>query len=386
MTSVRTSMVFSLEDTFGGGIGSTYAWIAPSPGSYFDHTESRNTTRIQSAGSKTWDTVAYGKLEGTWNWNFVLDYNYLEFLYLIFEGATPGAGTATTIDGVTTYSYSFSKVNNKRIPSFCVRRVILNVMAGGLRSSSGGLDEIVYLKGCIVESVTFSRAANQSQMTVNMNGYYADSEMQKGTLTGTDYQPYAGNLMEYTCMFVDSDGNAQDNINESDYVANTETLSLTISNSAEMFNNVCTPIAKEYVEGLSKYTFSTTAYANDPSHYQQRMYSGGYNNTVLKPMVKGLKPIPKLLVLGYNKEIGGAITTHAQAYDASPQRMKIRILECVIRSLQWRSGDSEKLMDNISSTECKQITMDFLSPSADYSFTANDTNAIPANKMAIFEE
>lgn len=385
MTSVRSSMVFSLESDFGEGKGSGYEWIAPPPGTYFEHTESRNTTRVQSAGTKVWDTVAYGNLNGTWTWHFVLDYNYLEPLFLIFEGTAPAAGTPITVGDVTSYKYDFTKVDYARVPSFCVRRVILNRMAGGLRSSPGGLDEILYLKGCIIENVTFSRASGQSQMTVDMSGFYVDSQMEKGVLGRTDYQPYAGNLTEYTCLFIGdaSDDDIQD-LDEDDYVANTETLSFTINNSAEAIFNVCTPFAKEYSEGLSKYSFSTTAYSNDPSHYQQRVFSGGYSNTALKPMIKGLAPIPYMYILAYDQEINTEHPTHLAAYNASPKRVGITIKSCVIRSLPWKSGDSEKLQDVISSTECKQVLMECVSPSADFSFTSSDTNAIAPENMAIF--
>lgn len=377
MTSIRNSMVFSLEDDFGKGKGNGYAWIAPPPGSYFDHTNSRNVSRIQSTGTKIWDTLAYGKLEGTWNWNFILDYNYLEPLFLVFEKYRPSEGTPTTIGSTTSYTYTFSKTDSERIPSFCVRRVILNRMAGGLRSSDGGLDEIVYLKGCVCESITFSRAAGQSQMTVSMNGFYAHEVMEKGQLSKTDHVIYSGNLMEYTCLFING-------TSEDDYVANTESLSLGISNSAEAIFNVCTPFAKEYCEGISKYTFSTTAYSNDPSHYQQRVYSGGYDNTALQPKAKGMKPIPKMYILGYNQEMGETYITQRAAYDASPQRMMITITECAIKSLQWRSGDSEKLQDVISSTDCQQIEFTFASPADDFSFTSSDVNALGSSDLATF--
>ena len=75
MSSIRQSFLISLEDSFGGGIGSGNEWIAPPPGAYFDSTDARQTTRVQSTGSKTWDTFAYGRMNGSWNMTFMLDYS-----------------------------------------------------------------------------------------------------------------------------------------------------------------------------------------------------------------------------------------------------------------------------------------------------------------------
>lgn len=365
--------MFSLEDKFGEGRGEDYVWVAPPPGSYFDHTNTRNTTRVQSTGSKTWDTVAYGKMEGTWNWSYLFDYNYLEPLFLAFEGHEPGPGTSSSENGGY-YTYVFDKVNNGRVRPFVVRQVILNRMAGGLRSSMGGLDEILEIRGCVCTSLTISRAAGQSQFMVTLSGFYTDEEMTLGSFDKTDYRAYEGNLAEYSCLFIDG-------LTDDDYVANTESLTIKVENSAEAVYNICSPFAKEYYEGLSKYSFSTTAYANDPSHYQQRVYSGGVDNTADRPWSKGLAPIKDMYILSFNTEAAD-YSSRSEAYQASDMGMKVHIEDCVIKSLQWKSGNSEKLQDNISSAECRFISLEVRSPCDDFSFTANDANAVKDEDLA----
>ena len=91
MTSARQSQVIVLEKEFGkgrpyGANGRPLAdWIHVPPGSFMQFTLQRATTRINTSGSKFFDSVAYGQLRGKWDWNFVLDYNYLEPLLLVFD-------------------------------------------------------------------------------------------------------------------------------------------------------------------------------------------------------------------------------------------------------------------------------------------------------------
>lgn len=378
MTSVRQSIIYSLEDDdgFGTGKGDSYSWLAPPPGSFFDSTSSVATQRIQSAGSKYLDTIAYGKRSGTWRWTFPLDYNYLEPLYLVFEGSTPGAGTAQTVGSTTTYMYTFTKANAERVRSFTVRRVKLNVMAGGLRSTPntsgvlGGLDEIVELRGMVCTSVTFSRTSGTSQMNVEMSGFYTDEVMTKGRFGATDYQPYQGNLVEYSCLFIGS-------VADSNYVANTESLSITIDNQSEAVYNICTPIAKEYVENITNYTFSTTAYSNDPSHWEQRVYSGGFDNTALRPMTKGLKPIETMHIVSYDQTVDTSAPSWSGAIANSTKKVDIAITKCEVKSLQWQNGDGSKLQDVISSSMCQKIEFTILSPRNTTAFTDANDHYVP---------
>ena len=85
MPSIRKSIIFAIEDKLGGGLPKGGHYIHAPPHSFISHTPNRSTNRLNASGTKKFDTIAYGKVSGTWDWSFVLDYDYLEPLTLIFE-------------------------------------------------------------------------------------------------------------------------------------------------------------------------------------------------------------------------------------------------------------------------------------------------------------
>ena len=360
MTGVRESFIFALEDAFGEGKGNANPWIAPPPGSFFNSTHSRQATKIYTVGSKFFDTVAYGQLNGSFNWTFNFDYYYLEPLQLAFEKV----GYVPSADG-THYTHTFEKVNNMRVPSFSVRRKILNQMAGGPDYS----DEITELRGCVVRNISFSKAAGTSQLQVTFTGFYTDERMYKGELDATDYKPYEGKLSEYMCMFIGDVGSDA-------YVANTESLEFSLENNSDAVYNTCSPFAGIYYEGRTNVTFGTTCYSNNPSNYKQRVYSGGYKNDVFKPQAKGLKPIPKVTLAAYDKSIRddeyGDIDNYSQALADSDESMVVEITDVVIKSLTWPKGNDQKLPDTISSAECRNLKITIINTIPDT--TAQDSD------------
>ena len=332
-------MVFSLEDSFAEGKGSE-AWQAPPPGTFFSSTHSRGANKITAEGTKFWETVSWGTLAGSWDWSFTLDYDYMAPLLLAFESHD------VTDNGDGTYTHTFSKINNGRVPSFTVRRKVLNRMAGG----PDGADEIVELRGCVCKSISFSMSAGNSAMQVSMTGFYVEEKMYKGDLTSTDYQEYSGDLVEFACLFV---GDPSDE----NYVANTDSLSIGMDNSSAVVYSTCTPFGVEYYEGVTQCTFGTSCYSNDPSRYKQRVYSGGYNNSYLFPQSKNLAPISKLSVAAYSlavKDGHGENITECMAQ--SPKTAVFTLEKVVIKSLTWQKGDGSKLQDQISSTDCRKIS------------------------------
>ena len=136
---MRQSFCFRPEKEFGKPNTYTQAeidagadkWIAVPPGSFINTTHNRGATRINTAGAKIWDTVAYGQLTGSFEWTFMLDYNYLEPFYFLFEDFSEPTGTGEHI---------YSKKNNGRIKSFTIRRKMLNTIAGGPE----GMDEMEF--------------------------------------------------------------------------------------------------------------------------------------------------------------------------------------------------------------------------------------------------
>ena len=386
MTGIRMSFLYTLESNFGEGKDESHVWIAPPPGARFRCTMSRQATRVQATGTKHWDTYAYGTFQGSWDMTFMLDYNYLEPLYFAFE-ASDANGTEILRNGVGTgvFTYSFNKDDAKRVPSFCVRLLQLNRMAGGPE----GQDQIVELKGCVCKSITMARSAGSSQFQVTMSGFYVDEEMKKGNLGSTDYQPYEGNLTEYSCLYIGS-GSAT-TLDQCTYVANTESMTIAVDNSADAIYNVCSPFAQQYFEGITNYTFSAVTYRNNPENWEQRQYSGGYSNKdsnnqdILKPLAKGLKPMPLAWILTYDKEIDATNTTPIAAYKASERSLGVKITKCVLRSLERPNGDGSKLVDTISSADCQLIGLDFKTKVGNFSFDAPEEGHDPDNANAVMD-
>lgn len=360
MTSVRMSFVFAPEDEFKGGIGSK-KWIAPPPGSYFSSTGTRQTSAIYTTGSKKWETTAYGAYSGTWDWTFMLDYHYLEPFLLAFDNVyidnsdKPKIwGKDSTYDDYNGSIFKFAKGQTGRVPSFTVRRKILHRVAGGKE------DEMVELKGCVVNTISFSRSASTSQYQVQMSGTYANEEMTLGDLEETDYQSYDGELVEYSCVSIAD--KAEDEFKHSNYVANTDSISVSLQNNTNMVFNTCTPFATQYYEDRNQFQISTSCYSTDPKAYKTRMYSGGYANDKMKPMSKGLKPMEKMFISTFDKdcaEVDGDTTDDKlhNAFTKSDKYVLFEISKLVVKSMKWVNGDGSKLTDSLSSVDCKDITL-----------------------------
>ena len=385
MTAIRQSFLFELEDYFGKP-NATHHWIAPPPGSFINTTHNRGTTRVQSAGTKVWDTVAYGQLTGSWEWTFMLDYDYLEPLYFAFESLIEYECTGTAQNPTVTNNYTdhkYDKSNTGRVRSFTIRRKMLNRMAGGPENS----DEMEEIYGCVVRNISFSKAAGDSQIQVRMTGFFVDEAMVLGRLDATDYQEYDGHLAEYFCMFVGD--NPTDTLSQCHYVANTESLEISIENGADPIYNTCSPFASAYYENITNYSFSTSCYSNNPNNYKLRVYGGGRKvepvtdidgtRYISRPMAKGLAPMKKIYLIAYDGSARSydttseGTTTHVEdtditsadiiaAYNRSTKKICVDITDCVIKSLTWPKGDGSKITDNISSTECKRIKMTITNP------------------------
>lgn len=372
MTSVRQSFVFGVESEYGKGKSSGYKWIAPPPGSYISTEHSRAAQRVQSTGTKFWDTVAYGKLTGSFTWSFTLDYDYLEPFYLAFEEyVLPTEGnkdysTGNDKDNSGRYHtsgyFTFAKKDYSRVKSFTIRRKIINHITGNM-----GKDEMSELRGCVIRNVRMAKASNTSQVNVTFTGFYSNEELVEGTLDTTDFVPYDGKLAEYMCMYT-TDNDNPNTATDYAYVANTDSLELSIGNNLDAIFTTCSPFAKNYFEGVSDFAFSTSCYSDDPERYKLRVYGGGSkvkptatNGNTYVPATKGLTPLKGIKLCTYD----GVATDSTDDEPTSPSNlptsdniMIINIRECVIKSLTWPKGDS-KLQDVISSAECKNIWLEF---------------------------
>lgn len=358
MTGVRQSIVFQIEDNFGEGnpvrtdsegLAVNY-WVAAPPGTYFTSTHRRDTKRIQSMGSKFWDTVAFGPLSGTWEWSFYLDYNYPEPLFLIFEG---GYNTNVRSRNVL----QFTKHNDKRIPSFCIRRKLLNSLINGAEN------EMTILKGCVVTNATFSKPSNASYLQVRMTGFYASEELytfEPEDMDKTDYTEYEGNLVEYGCLTSAELTDADEN--NASLIQNTDSVAISIANSAEAIYNTCAPFATNYSEGISKIQFSASSYSNHPSYYQSGVLTGGqrFNRNIvgkMYAMAKGAAPLHDAYLTSYNamaRDTGGII---GLAYAQSTRSSEIHLRDVVMAAITRQKGDNGKLMDSVSNCPVRKLTM-----------------------------
>ena len=374
MTGIRQSIVFRIEKSFaedpytkeaaqGGTIGSDeQMWIEVPPGSYFQNTHTRSTAKIYGMGAKFYEMPEYGALSGSWEWTFPLSYEYLEPLLLAFEDySAPSEGSDYHV---------FRKANAKRVCSFAVRRKILNRIAGGPDKS----DEVDYIMGCVVKSFRISRSAGSSKATVTMSGMYSKDRMVKGNLESTDYTTRSANLVEYGCLIYD-DMPGNDVISKPAVVDCVDSITLSVDNGVSPISSTCTPFAVGYYEGKSSCTFGITAYANDPGRIKQRTYSGGYlskDKLPTAPMTRTMKPLPVATVFSFNlnrdtfsnsDEVGftstGASMDPIDRFRNSDYSAMFIIKDTIVKSISWQKGDGGRLMDQISSAECKDISLMF---------------------------
>lgn len=346
MTGIRQSFIFAFEDEFGKGKG-TRNWIQPPPGSQFEFTPNRQTTDIYGMGDKFRQNVAYGQFSGTWNWTYMLDYVYLEPLMLAFEkvggrfygDADYGKPDANGI-------FTFEKVNGHKVPSFVTRVKKLNRIVGGNSTK----DELTECKGCFVQQISFSRSASSAQYQVNLSGAYVDEQDVVGDLDSLDWKAYTPKLVEYSCLF------QGDEVDDDNYVANTESLSLTIGNNANAVYNICTAFANIFYEGNAQFQFNTVMYSWNPEIWRLRANSGGYDNTHMKPMAKNLRPLDDLMVASYNKSMRDyGYNTMTDAFENSDYYVTFHIEGAVIKGVKRPSGDGSKIIDTVSSSNCTRI-------------------------------
>ena len=399
MTGIRQSIVFSKEKEgeYGQGKDPAAKWLAPPPGTFFTSTHSRNVQRIQTTGSKFWDAQAYGQLGGSWSWTFTMDYNYLEPFYFLFESVESfdandtnevsaskiDKGMGVTMSDTTGKIHKFQKINNDRVKSFTVLRKINNQMVGGTKN------EITQLTGCVVKSFQFQRSAATSKIDVSLSGFYSNERLlaenaDLNSIWKTDYKDYDdsdGGLIEYSCLYAGGLGDGE-------YMANTESISIGVDNSAAAVYSICSPFASNYYEGLTNISFSTTCYSTDPLQCKTRLYSGGFTNTppqvdgAYVPMSKGMKPVPKMCIGCYSNQINRDDPTYepdpthqdslpsnndqgntannkkvSEAFADSVFALGFQLDQVVIKSLPWQKGDGSKLQDSISSSEVQKLTM-----------------------------
>lgn len=357
MTEIRKSIVFK---KIGSDFGSTDAitkadettgWSVFPPGTHFSFTASRQAEGIYGTGNKFREAVSYGAFSGSWNLSFILDYNHLEPLEMIFEKVTSNVPDASSTE--TSATFTFEKANTSRVGHYAFRIKQMNEIAGG----PSGSDEVVTLYGCVAKQISISRTAQSSQASVEMNGTFANMRTQLGKLASTDYKEYADDteITQYSCMFMDSFG-------DSNYVADVDSHTVTVENAVNFVYNTCKAFATGYFEGRTTIQWNAQTYSNDPQNkFRLRVNSGGVDSTHLRPMCKGLKPMSKTIFTTYSgttcsddksNEYGEGIV---EAHDKSKYSMDIELTKSVVKSITYPKGESGKMSDALSSVDCAGI-------------------------------
>ncbi len=365
MTGVRQSVRVGKESRFGSGAVDSDGWFALPPNFFLQATPTISTTELYSEGSKFFDTVDYGQFSGSWEISFAMDYEHLGLYSMIFdkvEHITP-AEDSTLDDGK--YKHVFSISNNARVGSFVIQGVVLNDI-----TSNGGRNERFTLKGCVAKSIRLSRSSGASRMTVTMSGFYVDEETELGTF-GSLYQDYEGQLIEFSCMFW---GEAE----EANYVANVESLTMGLDIGAAPNYTVCRSMPVGFYSGKCDIQLGMTTYANDFERYRARVLGGGKVSTNTtenkdkvitnyKFMCKRKAPAPEVTIAAFT-ECRDNYETFDKAIVASDNTATFKMEDVILNSFTRQKGDGSRLIDQMSSSKCRKLTMTIVNGSADLGY------------------
>lgn len=345
MTGIRYAVSAAEESSF--GVKGTNYFVLP-PGAYMSATYNVSTETVYAPGSKFFDDVVYGRVQGSFEISCNLSYEHLELFRFVFENYSVKPVYGADGTSVVAYTHTFRKANNTRPKSFTIRRRTLN----SLTEVNAGEDEVTYFMGCIMKSCRISQASGSGKMTATFSGYFADSETVLGSISDLGYKEFEGQNVEWSCMFIGSN-----------YVANVESLTLSIDNGAGMQYTTCKSTAVNFYESQSSFQFGMTCYSNDFKRYKALVYTGGQSanmaasGNTYRNMCKNKHPIPKLSMRSFNtchestdKDIDATIARATKS-------LTFNITDCIVKSATWQKGDGSRMLDQMSSAECRKIEM-----------------------------
>ena len=382
-SSSREAFEFAIEDEYAvmpqaKEGDSELRWFVPPPGSFFSSSHSRSVSSIYEVGRKRLTDFNYGKISGTWQWQFVLDYNYLEPFLLAFEDYTyEDYYTGNAQQGGTKWAewgvHTFRKNEADTVRSFAVRRKRLHRVAGGTA------DEVVIYLGCVCTTISFSQASKTSEIRVTMDGIYSTEIMDSDAILDDLGLPESKTpvLAEFGCAY-----------NGGDMFTNVQNWAVRIGNNAKGIYGVGYPSVRSYYENESAYSFSLTAFANNPKQLAQRVYSGGYDNTHQVPIKEGALPIPRIYLRSRSSVIQRYLHyTDSGELDGEIElryRMDLTIYNCTVNAMTWSSSDGQVLMDKLSNGACEYMEFTFINRfpvsylSDSFSDSAWESHVIPS--------
>lgn len=343
MTDPRQTFVFAFEDQYAvapkNGI-----WLLPPPGSYFTSSHSRDAERVNEVGRKKWADINYGKVTGTWEWAFYLDYNFLEPFLAVFEDYSKSSYEYDE-NGNTWDSYAvhtFKKSEDGTVPSFTVKRKQLNRIVGG------DYDEESYLYGCVCTTMKMSQQAGTSVTQVRMSGIYSYDEISKDkileSLDRVDGRTY--NFVEYTCAYADGSDDAWGIVNN---------WAIQVGNSVRGIYGICNPYARSYYEGQTSNVFSMTVLSNSPDILRRRVLTGGQSGSDTGPRWQGAAPMGQINLRSTKDK---TVNINGTEYTLQLS-MDIEITDCVVNAMSWGGGE-DKIMDQLSGGKSQDIWIQFV--------------------------
>ncbi len=342
MTDPRQTFVFAYEDQY--AVAPTAGiWLLPPPGSRFTSSHSREAERINEVGRKKWADVNYGRVTGTWEWSFYLDYNFLEPFLAVFEDYSKSDYTYDA-EGNTWGQYAvhtFKKSEDGTVPSFTVKRKQLNRIVGG------EADEISYLYGCVCTTMKMTQQAGISTISVSMSGIYSSDSVGDATLDKLDrVDGRTYNFVEYACAYADGSNEVWGIVNA---------WAVQVGNSVRGIYGICNPYVRSYYEGQTSNVFSATILSNNPGILRRRVLTGGQSGPDTSPRWQGAAPMAQIN-LRSTKDRTVYINNTEYTIQLS---MDIKVTNCVVNAMSWSNGE-DKVMDQLNGGKSQDIQIQFV--------------------------
>lgn len=322
--SWRQSFVFARETEYGKGHDPEEMlgyWYQPPPASSFKYTYSRDGRNLTQVGQRTWKEVAYGKVSGSWQWTFPLDYDYLEPFLFVYD-------TYSFATNETTLGYhSFSRSEEGITPSFCVRVKTLHRAVGGQG------DQFDDLYGCMVTAMKLSVSAGNSQIMVSLNGVFTDmvtgvEGAPTGVLGALDYTHRPNNAVRFACFYIGDEA-----------IADVLSVSVQSKTNISTVHSILNPVARSRCDKGSSYLFSCTIFSKTPAVLRQRVYTGGYSADRATNRT-GLAPIPQVSLISEDGD----------------NKMTVVVEDVVVRSMGFNEEDG-LLVDTLDSVDCRNVSL-----------------------------
>ena len=376
MTAIRKSYLIAIEDGFGTGIAKDGKWWPVPQGFYFAWNSNTQATSLYGTGAKIRQNSIYGQFQGSWNASWVMDFNHLEFLSILFDTydndepiplenpdpttAPYAANFETDIDGC--YEHVFRKLNSRRQISYVIKERVLNIIAGGQ------YDEENLIKGVLARNINQARSTQGSQMALEMTGVFADKWTELySTKLDSFYTPLNDPLTQYSCMYMGTDPTPEDE----DAIEQVDSHSISIETNVSLVYSTCSPIATDFYEDRSTFAWNASAYMNNPTKkFKLLSNSGGTlephtlyvtqdGKHAKQPMGKNLAPLEYVNFITYDESYRDAYSDRYDsivgAYLASQHVVWIQARNSTVKTSSTPKGDGSKLQDTLSSVECDEI-------------------------------